>query len=152
MKLSKKARYGLRALCHIANRGHATVQNIAQIQTIPTRYLEEIIRELREAGFVVGKRGPRGGYRLARPASEIVVGDIISALTIEPTGAGASLDAVVRVAEHTVETRFRDAVGVLKLDALLGEASETHQRSVASHMISRGPLEPLVETSFQTTF
>jgi Rrf2 family protein len=135
MKLSKKARYGLRALCHVANRGHATVQTIAHTQTIPTRYLEEIIRELRQAGFVVGKRGPRGGYRLARPASEIELGDIISALSIEPGGTGASSDAVVRVVEDQVEARFREAVGVLKLEDLLGQASETHRRSVASYMI-----------------
>ena len=57
MKLSTKSRYGLRALCHIAHRGYATVPTIAAAQTIPARYLEEIIRELREAGFVDARSG-----------------------------------------------------------------------------------------------
>lgn len=123
MKLSTKSRYGLRALCHIAHRGYATVPTIAAAQTIPARYLEEIIRELREAGFVVGKRGPGGGYRLAREASDIAVGDIITTLSVTPSEAGESLDEVTRMAEDRVEARFRDAVGMLSLDDLLDEAS-----------------------------
>ena len=73
MQLSTKARYGLRALCHVAHRGYASAHVIAEQQAIPSRYLEEIIGELRKAGFVVGKRGPRGGYKLARPAADIAV-------------------------------------------------------------------------------
>ena len=80
MKLSTKARYGLRALVHVANRGYASAQVIAEQQTIPSRYLEEIIGELRKAGLVIGKRGPRGGYRLARPADEIALSDVLGAL------------------------------------------------------------------------
>ncbi len=71
MQLTTKARYGLRALCHVAHRGYASAHVIAEQQAIPSRYLEEIIGELRKAGFVVGKRGPRGGYKLARPAADI---------------------------------------------------------------------------------
>ena len=69
MRLSTKARYGVRALVHIAHHGYASAQAIAERQAIPARYLEEIIGELRRAGLVVGKRGPRGGYRLGRPAA-----------------------------------------------------------------------------------
>ena len=43
MKLTTKARYGLRAMCHVAHRGYASAQTIATHQAIPSRYLEEII-------------------------------------------------------------------------------------------------------------
>ena len=135
MKLSTKARYGLRALCHVAYRGYASAHTIAEKQAIPSRYLEEIIGDLRKAGFVVGKRGPRGGYRLARPASEIAVGDIISTLSNSGAGAGTSSDEITRLVEDHVDARFREAVGHLKLEDLLGEAREAHRRSAANYMI-----------------
>lgn len=136
MRLSTKARYGLRALCHVAHRGYASAQVIAEHQAIPSRYLEEIIGELRRAGFVVGKRGPRGGYRLAKPPAEIAVSDVLRALSGGPgSSTGEPQDEITALVERSVDDRLQAAVGDLKLDELLGEARERHRRSAANYVI-----------------
>ncbi len=136
MRLSTKARYGLRALCHVAHRGYASAQVIAEHQAIPSRYLEEIIGELRRAGFVVGKRGPRGGYRLAKPPAEIAVSDVLRALSGGPANAtGEPQDEITRLVEDSVDQRFESAVGELSLEQLIGEARERHRRRAADYVI-----------------
>lgn len=136
MRLTTKARYGLRALCHVAHRGYASAQVIAEHQAIPSRYLEEIIGELRRAGFVVGKRGPRGGYRLAKPPEEIVISDVLRVLSSGPgSAAGEPQDEITALVERSVDDRLQAAVGDLKLDDLLGEARERHRRSAANYVI-----------------
>jgi Rrf2 family protein len=83
MKLSSKGRYGVRALFDIAfhNEGRATqIREIAERELIPPRFLEQIFQELKRAGIIGSKRGPRGGYHLAKPANEIRVGDVLRAL------------------------------------------------------------------------
>jgi Rrf2 family iron-sulfur cluster assembly transcriptional regulator len=83
VKLSSKGRYGVRALFDIAfhNEGRPTqIREIAERELIPARFLEQIFQDLKKAGLIGSKRGPRGGYHLARPASEISVGDVIRAL------------------------------------------------------------------------
>ncbi len=83
MKLSNKGRYGICALFDIAfhNDGSATqVKEIAERQAIPPRFLEQIFQDLKRASLVQSKRGPKGGYALARPATDIRVGDIVRAL------------------------------------------------------------------------
>src|SRR5512144_927380 len=83
MKLSNKGRYGVQALFDIAfhNEGRPTqIREIAERELIPARFLEQIFQDLKRAGLIGSKRGPRGGYHLARPASEISVGDVIRAL------------------------------------------------------------------------
>ena len=83
MKLSSKGRYGVRALFHIAfhNFGRATqMKEIAESERIPARFLEQIFQDLKKAGIVGAKRGPRGGYHLIRSPAEIRVGDVIRAL------------------------------------------------------------------------
>lgn len=83
VKLSNKGRYGVRALFDIAfyNDGRPTqIREIAERELIPARFLEQIFQDLKKAGLIASKRGPRGGYQLARPAAEISIGDIIRAL------------------------------------------------------------------------
>ena len=83
MKLSNKGRYGVRALFDIAfyNDGRPTqIKDISARQTIPARFLEQIFQDLKRAGLVGAKRGPRGGYHLARPAYDIRLGDVVRAL------------------------------------------------------------------------
>lgn len=83
MKLSNKGRYGVRAIFDIAfhNHGNATqIKDIAERQAIPPRFLEQIFQDLKRAGLVSSKRGPRGGYQLALAPSEIRIGDIVRAL------------------------------------------------------------------------
>ena len=83
MKLSNKGRYGVRALFDIAfhNDGRPTqIREIAERELIPMRFLEQIFQDLKKAGLIGSKRGPRGGYHLAKPAAEISLGDVIRAL------------------------------------------------------------------------
>lgn len=83
MKLSNKGRYGVRALFDIAfhnDGGPTQIREIAERETIPMRFLEQIFQDLKKAGLIGSKRGPRGGYHLARPAAEISLGDVIRAL------------------------------------------------------------------------
>ncbi|MDO4490131.1 MAG: Rrf2 family transcriptional regulator [Lachnospiraceae bacterium] len=82
MKLSTKGRYGLRALIDLAvhEDDAVSIQSIAERQGISDSYLEQLVRLLKKAGLVKSIRGAGGGYRLAKPASEISVGDILRAL------------------------------------------------------------------------
>ena len=82
MKLSTKSRYGLRALFDIAyNSGSlpAQIQDISRRQDISPRYLEQIFQSLKKVGILKSKRGPQGGYCLARSPEEITVRDVIVA-------------------------------------------------------------------------
>ena len=81
--LTKKGKYGLKAMVHLAGRpvGEATLVNdIASANGIPKKFLDTILGELRNAGLVFSKKGKGGGYTLARPAEEIKVGHVIRVL------------------------------------------------------------------------
>ena len=83
MKLSTKGRYAVTAMMDIALHekvGPVTLADISQCQGISLSYLEQLFSKLRRNGLVQGVRGPGGGYRLAKPASEISVADIIDAV------------------------------------------------------------------------
>ena len=78
--LTKKGKYGLKAMVHLAQFSPGRpvpVLEIASTQQIPKKFLDAILSELRNAGFVNSKMGKGGGYMLARTASQISVGEII---------------------------------------------------------------------------
>jgi len=78
--VTQKCQYALRALFELAKRegaGAARAADIAKSQAIPKRFLEVILHQLRQGGFVEATRGKDGGFYLARPARSIVVGEII---------------------------------------------------------------------------
>ena len=82
MRISTKGRYALRVMSALAADGsgeYMPLKEIAKKQQISEKYLEAIIKSLVKAKFVVGVRGKGGGYRLARPASELTVRDILVA-------------------------------------------------------------------------
>ena len=81
--LTNKGKYGLKAMVHLAGvepGALAQVQDIADRNLIPKKFLDQILSELRNAGLVFSKKGKGGGYALARPAHEISVGQIIRVL------------------------------------------------------------------------
>lgn len=81
--LTKKGKYGLKAMVHLANISDgqlASASEIAERHHIPRKFLDNIFIELRNAGFVLSRKGKGGGFCLARPASEIHIGNIIRAL------------------------------------------------------------------------
>jgi Rrf2 family protein len=81
MRLSARVDYALRAVAElVASSGDAklvTADRLAAAQQIPPKFLESILLQLRRGGIVRAQRGPEGGYRLARPAAEISLADII---------------------------------------------------------------------------
>ena len=83
MKISTKGKYGLRAMIDLAQYSEqeaVSISSIAQRQKISESYLEQLVAKLKKAGLVVSIRGAAGGYRLARPAADISVGDVLRAL------------------------------------------------------------------------
>jgi Rrf2 family protein len=82
VRISAKADYAVRAALELAAADDPPVkgERIAESQSIPLKFLENILGDLRQAGLVVSQRGPVGGYRLERPADEISVADIIRAV------------------------------------------------------------------------
>ncbi|MBP8954301.1 MAG: Rrf2 family transcriptional regulator [Armatimonadetes bacterium] len=82
--LSRRATYGLRAMCalaHAAETGEAvTIASLATADGLPRKYLERIIGQLAAAGLIRGKPGPGGGCRLTVPADQISVLAIVEAL------------------------------------------------------------------------
>jgi Rrf2 family protein len=82
MGLSARADYAVRAAIELAatHDGHLTSDQLAQAQSIPGKFLETILTQLRRSDIVQSQRGPDGGFWLARPASEISLADIIRAI------------------------------------------------------------------------
>ncbi|SDT24327.1 Rrf2 family protein [Friedmanniella luteola] len=81
MRLSARVDYALRATSELAAAdAPRTVDQLSAAQRIPPKYLESILGELRRGGLLRSQRGPDGGYRLARPAAEISIADVIRAL------------------------------------------------------------------------
>ncbi|HEY3452732.1 MAG TPA: Rrf2 family transcriptional regulator [Myxococcales bacterium] len=84
MRFSQKAEYAVRAAIDLALRSQqgtpARVSDVARRAAIPEKFLEAILLDLRKAGLVNSRRGPEGGHTLARPAAEITLGMIRSAI------------------------------------------------------------------------
>jgi len=83
VRVSARADYAIRALVELAAAGPgASLRGdaIATAQSIPTKYLENLLADLRRARLVTSQRGIRGGYRLAQPAATITLADVIRAI------------------------------------------------------------------------
>ena len=86
MNISAATDYGMCALLYLTEIYEedssllATTEQISHSQEIPTKYLESILRQLRQAGIIESHRGPSGGFRLCRAPKEISVADVIRAL------------------------------------------------------------------------
>jgi Rrf2 family transcriptional regulator, iron-sulfur cluster assembly transcription factor len=83
MKLSTKSRYGTRMIMDLAQHyGQGAIQlgEIANRQNISLKYLEQIIRPLKKAGFVKSFRGAKGGHILNKPPEEVTVGEVVGLL------------------------------------------------------------------------
>ena len=81
MHIPAKVDYGIRALLALAAAGAPqTAEYLAGEQGLPPRFLGALLADLRRSGIVASQRGAEGGYRLARPAEEISMADVIRAL------------------------------------------------------------------------
>jgi len=80
MQVSQKALYALRAVFELAKRydqGPVKISDIAETQAIPQRFLEVILSQLKQAGFLESRRGSDGGYVLSRSPEELTVADVV---------------------------------------------------------------------------
>lgn len=122
MRLSSQEEYGLRCLLQIARRaesGSPTIPEVSQAEGISPSYAAKLMRLLRRGGFIKSARGQIGGYRLARPPSEIVVGEALAFLggrLFEPgfceqhTGLG---DACTRTVDCSIRSLWRSVQHVV---------------------------------------
>lgn len=132
MKLSTKGRYGLRAMIDLAQYSEqdaVSISSIAQRQNISESYLEQLVAKLKKAGLVMSTRGAQGGYRLAKPADTISVGDVLRALE-------GNLEAVVCSA-HTDEGCQGSDLCVTKYvwQKINESIAETVDKMMLSHLV-----------------
>jgi Rrf2 family protein len=83
MRVSAKSDYALRALIEMAGRedGRAvSAEELGRLQDIPHGFLQAILADLRRSGVVMSQRGQSGGWRMARPAADVSVADVIRAV------------------------------------------------------------------------
>jgi Rrf2 family protein len=82
VKVTAKADYAVRATLELAQVDDGLIkgERIAQAQSIPLKFLENILIDLRHAGIVHAQRGAEGGYRLARDPAEVTLGEVIRAV------------------------------------------------------------------------
>jgi len=97
MRISAKSEYAIKAMLDLAlqrDRGLIPIQEVAERQAIPQRYLEQVLLSLKRAGLLTSKRGSTGGYHLTRDPEDITVGAVLRAVegTRAPFQATASLD------------------------------------------------------------
>ena len=92
MRISAKGEYAIKAMVDLAlhdGRDLSPIQDVAARQAIPQRYLEQVLLQLKRAGFLYARRGSAGGYRLSRPPDQITVGAVLRAVEGPPAGPAA---------------------------------------------------------------
>ena len=151
MRISSRGQYGLRALAVLAERhgGRPTqVREIARVESLSAKYLEQLLGRLKGGGLVKSVRGARGGYQLARPAREITVREVLVLLegSLAPTecveGEGSTCRVNPACTAHAVWSGLYDTV-LTFLDSFTladllartgpdGGAAETHADPAAA--------------------
>lgn len=142
MKLSAQEEYGLRCLLQLgrnaAQSGDGlTIPEISQSEGLSPAYVGKLMRILRMGGFVESARGHAGGYRLSRPAEQIVVGDVLAGLGGQLFGPGFcddhsgvgehcahSVGCSIRSLWHTVQNVLDGVLGRITLNDLLAEEAQ----------------------------
>jgi Rrf2 family protein len=134
LRLSKQTEYGLRAVVQLARMGpreFVQSRDLSQAEELPNKFLEAILLALRRGGFLESKVGREGGYRLARPARDIRVGDLVRRLEGRLTvreGRAASDMSPGEVAVHFLNEQLTqatdDVLDRLTLEQLLEHANK----------------------------
>jgi Rrf2 family transcriptional regulator, cysteine metabolism repressor len=96
MNISVKGEYALQAIFDLASQPSGEpvkIADIARRQKIPQKFLELILASLKQGGFVASRRGAEGGYRLARPADQITIGEVLRFVEEGKKGKRAGPDA-----------------------------------------------------------
>lgn len=83
MKISAKGEYAIKAMLHLSmhhSQGLVSIHEIASRQSIPQRYLEQVLLQLKRAGLLTSKRGAAGGYHVTKSPDDITVGEVLRAV------------------------------------------------------------------------
>ena len=132
MKLSLKVEYACRVLAQLTrsygSKHFSRIDELAEQEEIPSNYLVQILNDLRNGGLILSRRGKLGGYRLAKPPSEITLYDIVSVLEGELLGInlgsnGWSGQGVTKVWSEVVEA-LTEKTRSYTLESFLPEESE----------------------------
>jgi Rrf2 family protein len=148
MNVSTKSEYALRALIYLAShddRGAVPAREIAVEWSVPVKYLEQILKALKDAGLVESQVGVGGGYRLSRPATLIFAGEVIRALDgrIAPMGCVSEID--YEPCEFEPACGLRDLWARTRA-AMLGVLDTTTIADLI-HPPSRGAVVPIITAS-----
>ncbi len=99
MHLTKKGEYALRTLIRLGlaerlGRDVVSVSELAEGENLPFKFIENILQELRKAGYVESKRGKEGGCRLAKPMKEVTIGELVRLIDgrLAPIGCASETD------------------------------------------------------------
>jgi Rrf2 family transcriptional regulator, iron-sulfur cluster assembly transcription factor len=143
MRITTLAEYGVICALHLARRaaeGPITGREIADVERLPSDYVEQILLRLRRAGLVRSTRGARGGYALARSAEQISIRDVIEAsetttfdlhCVSHPVGeerCSSSHNCSIRPVWMLLQRKIDDVLGGVCLADLLVEESEVRSR------------------------
>jgi len=134
MRISEKAKYGVKAVLDLTmhapeDRGARSAE-VARRTGVPEKFLETILRDLREAGLISSKRGPDGGHWLARDPARVTVAAVLEAidgpLSVAPArnrGALSPEEVCIRSLWARVEVAVHGVLGDTTLDDLRRQAS-----------------------------
>ena len=126
MRMTVKLEYACRALVQLAKRyegsGVTSIEELANLEKIPAKYLAQILSELRNGGLVESRRGKQGGYLLARSPDQISISDVISLIESEMFSessrvSGDSGEAIAK-AWAEIQERFEEIVRSITLAEL----------------------------------
>jgi len=130
--ISRKAALAIEAVLYVAlNAVDRTVRSgeITQRQNVPQRYLEPVLQALVREGVMVGVRGPRGGYKLARERRRITLGEIVRIVAVvegieEPQTASPLQEQVISPALAEAERTLMGTLDGITIDDLHAQARE----------------------------
>lgn len=148
MRIPMKVDYGVRALVDLAQHTDAgrpvRTAEIAQRQSIPEPYLDQVLTTLNKFGFIRSRRGPQGGHVLARPALEITLDDVVATLEgrsapldcIEDAGECALSDGC---AQRGIWQDVEEAVHAVLSTTTIGDLAARQQRPLTHPVAVAGP-------------
>lgn len=143
MRITTWAEYGVICALHLAKRadeGPITGRELAAIERLPADYVEQILLRLRRAEVIRSTRGAKGGYTLARPASEISIRDVIQASEletfdlhcvthpVEEDRCSASHNCSIRPVWVMLQRKIDDVLDSVRLSDLLHDESTVRER------------------------
>jgi Rrf2 family protein len=135
MRLSRRAEYAMKAITALTRAGgqSMTIAEISSAREIPKKFLEHILLQIKAAGLLTSKAGPRGGYALAKAPETVSLADLLAAieepicrqLPVMEEGAGSMLiKAVDDIRSYTLSRLSQISIKALSEDSFLAHDME----------------------------